>query len=334
MKKGSVRILALAAMTAAAVLTAAAGSASEIDREFHREFEVRPGMTLKLDHGDGDVIVSPWDRDTLDVHVIYRARGVNVGWSASTDFDVEFRERPDMIEVIGKEPNRITIGVTTMRESEYLYTIRAPKYVELQFEGDDGDIEIDGWEGQITLRLEDGDIRLTDIDAPRTEVVLEDGDLEIDGLVGELVVEMEDGDVDLFNCETMRAQIRLEDGDLTLDSCSGSFELYSADGDLHLSRLEAEKLEIRLQDGSADVALLKTEDLDMNVRTGDGNVVVDLEEGISAEFTIETGDGRIRVSADDVHEMTKERHRVSGEFGDGRGRIYIRTADGSVTLRQ
>ena len=334
MYNNTVRSLVLAAIAIVVLLTANASAAEEVDREFHQAFEVRPGMALRLEHGDGDVIVSPWDKDTLDVHVRYRAHGVNVGWSASSDFDVEFRERPDVIEVIGKEPNRITIGVTTMRESEYLYTIRAPRYLELQFKGDDGDVEIEDWAGPITLRLEDGDIRLTEIEAPRTDVILEDGDLEIDGFEGELIVEMEDGDLDLFNCDTQRAQIRLEDGDLTLDSCSGSFELYSADGDLHLSRLEAEKLEIRLQDGSADVALLKTDDLDMNVRTGDGNVIVDLDDGISAEFTIETGDGRIRVSADDVHDMSEERHRVSGEIGDGRGRIYIRTADGSVTLRQ
>ena len=57
--------------------TAGPAVAEEINREFHQEFDVQPGMKLVLEHGDGDVTVTPWSQDTLDVEVRYR---VSSGW--------------------------------------------------------------------------------------------------------------------------------------------------------------------------------------------------------------------------------------------------------------
>jgi len=317
-----------------AVMSAAVAGAEEINREFHERFDVHAGMRLRLEHGDGDVNITPWIQDTLAVDVRYRAKASGIGWNKSTDFEVEFRQDGDTIYVIGKEPKHVTVGISAFREYEYLYSIKAPSYLELDLFGDDGDVEIEDWRGAVEMELEDGDVRLTAIEAPRTEIILEDGDLEIDGFKGELLVEAEDGDVDIFDCATERARISLDDGDLTMDRCGGSFEMRASDGDIRLTRLRAEDLEIRIDDGSVDLDLLPAEGLDLNIRAGDGDVVVDLDEGIATAFTIETRDGRIRVNAPEVGGLRKEKHRVSGQLGEGGGNILISSVDGNITLRQ
>ncbi len=278
MKGRTMRLSLIVAMVF--VLSAIAGSvvAEDINREFRETFDVQPGMKLALKHGDGDVTVTPWSEDTLEVEVRYRAKASNIGWSKTSEFEVEFRQDEETIHVIGHEPKRVSVGISTYREYEYTYTVKAPSYLELNLEGEDGNVEISGWRGSIMMTLEDGDVNLSDIDAPRTEVILEDGDLEIDGIRGEIEVDCEDGDIEIFECEIERGRIRSEDGDIEIDRCQGSFELAVEDGDAQLRELIAHDLEIRSLDGTITLSLLPSDDLDLNVRAGDGDVVLDLDQ--------------------------------------------------------
>ena len=308
--------------------------AEEINREYHETFDTRPGMKLVLEHGDGDVTISTWSEDSLAVDVRYRAKAASIGWSKSTDFTVDFRQEGDTIHVIGHEPKRVSVGISAFREYEYTYTIQAPSYLELSTEGEDGNVEIGGWRGSIGLKLEDGDVNLNDIDAARIGLFLEDGDLTADGIRGEVDVESEDGDIEISDCEITGGVIRTEDGDIEIDRCQGSLELTLEDGDVHLRDMAAQDLEIRSSDGSITLSLLPSEGLDLRARSDDGDVVLDLDPAIAARFDLETDDGRIKVNAADVADLEQERRHVRGRLGTGEGSIYVRTSDGSVTLRQ
>lgn len=317
-------------------LTSVSGdvAAEEINREYNETFEVQQGTRLVLEHGDGDVTIEPWSEDLLQVAVVYRAQASNIGWSKSTEFKVDFRQDGDTIYVIGHEPKRASIGISAYREHEYIYTIQAPSYLGLRLEGEDGNVEIRGWRGAIALDIEDGDVELTDIDSPRTEILLEDGDLVIDGIRGEVEVNNEDGDIEISDCEIESGQIVTEDGDVEIDRCRGSFGLNLSDGDADLRQISARDLEIRTEDGTVSLSLLPSDGLDLNVRSGDGDVVLDLDPAISAQFELETRDGRIKVNATDVANLAQERRNVSGRLGAGEGSIFVRTGDGSITLRQ
>lgn len=334
MKTRSVRLLVglLSLLVVAGYAQPAA--AEEISRDYHETFDVNPDMRLVLEHGDGDVEISPWDQDTLEVKVRYRARASNVGWSKSTGFKVDFQQEGNKISVIAHEPRRVNVGISSYREYEYRFTIKAPGYLDLNLEGEDGDVVIGDWTGSISLDLEDGDVELSNIDAPRTELTLEDGDLEIDGIRGHLDIELEDGDVEIFDCETERGRIRAEDGDITVDRCSGSFEVAIADGDAQFMEMAAREVDIRSGDGTVELALVPAEGLDLQVRVGDGDVIVDLDRDISAVFELETRDGHIRLMAEDVGNLKQDDRRTTGEIGGGAGSIFVRTVDGSVTLRQ
>ena len=325
----------LPAMLCVAVLgIAGAALAEDLSREYHETFDVEEGAKLVLRHGDGDVEITPWSTDQLDVQVRYRAKATHVGWSKGSEFKVEFRRDGDAIYVIGHEPKRVSIGISTYREYEYVYEIKAPDYLRLELEGEDGDVEISDWRGSIRMELEDGDVELRNIDSVLTEVALEDGDLEIDRIRGELLIECEDGDIELFDCHSERGRVRAEDGDITIDRCTGNFEITIADGDARLSKLTADDSDIRSSDGTVELALLPSDNLDLNIRVGDGDVVMNLDPAVSARFEFETDDGDIRVHAADVTDLEQSRRRVTGRIGAGAGSIYVRTNDGSVVLRR
>lgn len=309
--------------------------AEEINREFHETFDVESGMLLKLKHGDGDVTITPWEQDTLDVQVRYRAKSNNVvGWSSKVDLDVSFSQEGNTIYVVGTEPSLISIGISSFREYEYIYKVQAPSYLMLDLIGEDGDVSIEDWKAELELRTEDGDVKLTSIHSPRTEITLEDGDLEISGLQGELLVETEDGDLEIYDCQSDHGKIRTEDGDVELHRCEGNFEIQAEDGDIRMSKLTADEVEIRVADGSIDLDLLPSDKLELILRAGDGDIDVALDENISAVFDLETRDGRIRVNAASVADLEKERGRVSGRVGAGTGSIHMSSVDGNITLRQ
>jgi DUF4097 and DUF4098 domain-containing protein YvlB len=330
MKKKLVAIVALCL----AVCLAGTVSAKKINKDFHKSYDVDVGAILHLRHGDGDVTITPWNKDVVDIKVKYRADSKVVGLGGRHTFDVEFRQNGNEIFVIAKEMSYNVIGFTSLREYEYTYTIQAPSYVDLDLEGDDGDVKLERWEGFVECRLDDGDVEFAYINSDETRIEMNDGNVRVDELHGDLFVEAEDGDITILNCETGLCRVRLDDGDLTIRHCRGSFDIGLEDGDVDFQRVRADKLELRMDDGDADVDLLKVDELDVDITAADGDVVVDLEPGISATFLIDTDDGGVRVNVPGATDLDKRKHRVSGQMLDGRGRIRIRTDDGSVVLRE
>jgi DUF4097 and DUF4098 domain-containing protein YvlB len=324
------------ALFAAVLLMASTISAEarEIKKYFHESFDVGKGSILHLRHGDGDVTITPWDKDVLDVEVRYRAESKTFGIGGKHHFSVEFRETGSVIHVMGKEESSSSIGFHHYKLHEYAYTIRAPEYLELTLDGDDGDVDIEDWQGKIECTLEDGDIDLRSIFSGQTSIDLEDGDLRIDGLEGDLLFNGEDGDIVLRDAKTQQCRIRLEDGDVTIKRSEGEFEINVEDGDIDLDRVRARLLEVSAEDGDIELDLLKVDRIDLDIRAYDGDVTVNLEPGMSAIFSIDTHDGRIKTDLPGAQDVEKERDHTSGEIGDGEGRINIRTADGNITLRE
>jgi hypothetical protein len=308
--------------------------AKEISKDFHKSFEIKEGAALHLEHGDGDVTITPWDKDVVDVEVHYRAEARSVGVGGRVDFDVEFEQAGDVVRVIGRERIGGSVGFRYFKQYDYTYDIRAPRYVRLDLEGEDGDVDIRNWRAKIDCILEDGDIELEDIVSPRTQLQVEDGNVNVDELEGELIVDVEDGDVDLRLCKTPRCRVSAEDGDVTIRQSEGSFEIDVEDGDVSLSELRADALEIRACDGDLDLDLLKADNIDWDISTEDGDITIDMEKGISASFAIETDEGRVRVDLPGAADLRKKKHRASGELHGGKGRIRIDTSDGDVTLRE
>jgi len=304
------RTLTLAA--AAALTVTATLNAATVDREFSKYFDVTPGMTLKLIHGDGFVDIRSWDENRLAVTVRYHMESRGLG-GGKRDFSADFERRGDTVVVEGHEVG-VNFFVGSMRTLEYVYTVQAPSYLRLELLGDDGDVEIRGWQADIDLRLEDGDVR-------------------IDGLKGNLTATLDDGDLELLDCAVGEASVRLEDGDVKLRGGSGSWHFTVDDGDLDLRDLAASALEVSAADGDIEVALAPSATVEVDIRTDDGDIDIGLFAGLSARLSIDVDDGSIGLHAADLVVESKTEHHITGTIGDGRGEIRLRTNDGDVTLR-
>lgn len=316
-----------------ALITVVPATAETIDRDYHETFDVREGVRLDLQHGDGDVTVTPWDKDVIDVKVRYFAEVKSIGFAGEPDFSVDFDQTDDVVRVVGRE--KIGSGVVifqSIKEHEYTYTISAPSYVTLEFDGDDGDVSITGWRSDIDCALDDGDVELEDIANATTSVSVEDGDVLIDGLTGELRVSGDDGDVRLVGCSVSTARISVQDGDVSVRDCEGAFEIAVDDGDVSLHELVSERVEVSGEDGDIWLSLAGGDPVDIEVETDDGDITVSLAPELSYAFVITMDDGDAHVDVPNIDEFSKTEHAVSGRAGSGGGRVHLTTADGNVVL--
>lgn len=321
------------ALVLAVALFASAG-AEEIRREFDESFDVAEGASLHLRHGDGDAIIIPWEQDVIRVEVVYHAEVKGFGFHDDLDFDVEFRQSDDVVEVIGKEPSLTIVGFFYSRYHEYTYTVHAPPYVVLRLEGDDGDVTIEGWSAAIECRLDDGDLLLREVRCPRVEVMIEDGATRGEELECELSLDGDDGDVTLKRCNVDPCLISVDDGDVDLMECSGEIRVSADDGDISLSSVRSVIMDIEADDGDVDVAVVGETVFDLDVSTDDGDVRIETPPGLSADFRIDVDDGVIEVELPEIREFVNDEGRASGVIGAGEGRIRINTDDGDVSLKE
>ena len=307
--------------------------AREIDKDFHRTFDVSEGVVLRLDYDDGDVTITPWDQDVIDVTVRYHADVTAIGFGKEPDFDVEFRQTDDRVTVRGTEGGFAGVYFfSSMREYEYTYTIKAPSYVILDLTGDDGDLELSGWRANIECRVDDGDVQFTDVVNGNTEIWIEDGDVRLAELSGDLAVRGDDGDVTVSNSTLSHALFALEDGDIRISDSKGNLDIALDDGDVTLNRVTTSIVDVRGEDGSVDLDLTSDADVHINVATDDGAVTIRLSGGLSFEYLVTMDDGRVRIDLDGETETERSEHRISGRVGTGGGLVRVSTADGSVEL--
>ena len=273
-------------------------AARDIDRSFRETFPVSPGTILHLEHGDGDVTVIGWERDEIEVSVVYRgsARKFGVG-SATDDFSLDTRQEGAEVWVDGKEAGSgVILGYVTAEVSEYVYRIRAPVYVGLDLEGHDGDVIIEAWRGNVDCRLHDGNLTLRDVVAERITVDIEDGDVAASEVEAPFRVISRNGRVDVLQGRSPDLDVKSDHGEVRID----------------LRAVTAPRVQ---------------------VESGD-KVHVDLGRGASASFDLGTDTGRIRLDLSGDSDLSEEPNRVTGRLSGGEGSVTVRTGEGSIVLRE
>lgn len=304
-------------------------AAKRIDREIRESFPLAEGDRLDLRSGDGDVSVEPWEKNELEIVVRYLGDYSKAGFSGGTDdFEAEMVREGRTIRAEGREPGGgFSFGFVSSRVEEYRWTVRAPAWLEIDLDGDDGDVRITGWRGRLDLRVDDGDVTLLDVSGDDLRLELEDGDLEVRRFEGALRASLDDGDIRLEEC---RGTFRLatEDGDLSITGGGGSFEIATDDGDLRVAELAAERLIVRMADGEMR-ASLTTPAPTVEVRTDDGDVDLRLPAEASVRLVLRSEDGGIDLDAS-VAGLARDERQVTGSLGGGEGEVRVETNGGRV----
>jgi hypothetical protein len=332
-KEAVMKAAVIVSIALAALVVSQQASARTVDKNYHETFDVSEGMKLVLYHGDGDVTVTPWDKDVVDVRVRYHGEITSVGIGKEADFTVDFKQTDDAVIVRGNEGG--ASGIFFFRstsEYEYFYTISAPSYLVLELSGDDGDVELSGWRADINCELDDGDITMADVSNATIEIDHEDGDVSLADISGDIALRGDDGDVTVANGEFGHALFSLEDGAVSVADASGNFELSIDDGDIDFRRVVVGNVDIRGNDGDVDLDVEVDPETTVSVSTDDGDVTMRFSGELSFDYLVTMDDGDVDIYLDDATNTKTSEHRVSGVVGGGEGHVRVRTSDGDVTI--
>ncbi|MBD3376480.1 DUF4097 family beta strand repeat protein [candidate division KSB1 bacterium] len=303
----------------------------DVKKDFHESFPAEQGGKIHLEHGDGDVTIRPWSEPIIDVHVRYEISESGFRLGGERDFDVEFKQRGKDLYIVGREKHASGLVLISSTHRIYTYEIHAPEWVILELQGDDGEISIEGWQGEISLHVDDGRVDLRDIENESIEIRTQDGDVMVRDCRSRLQIYGDDADVELVDVR-VDARIRLQDGDIMVRDVEGPFNIQTDDGDCILDRLKSKEVSVRTSDGDIDLSIREEQSPDIYITTDDGSVRLGLPKELSANINVNTDDGRITVAMPGLDVRDEQRNAFSADMRDGKGRIRINTSDGDVSI--
>jgi DUF4097 and DUF4098 domain-containing protein YvlB len=158
------RALTKLSLPAAILLIAAStANAETLDETIHKTLPFASGNRLVLSNTNGDVEISTWDRDEIDIEAHKRVRSSNSDKAreAFEDLRIEIEESASGVTVDTRYP-KSPGGWFGNVNSQVSYTIRVPERSDLDIETVNGKVEIEGARGKIELASTNGGIRVRD----------------------------------------------------------------------------------------------------------------------------------------------------------------------------
>jgi DUF4097 and DUF4098 domain-containing protein YvlB len=275
------------ALIGIALLAAGLFAATVHADDYTKSFTVSNRANVRVDTGDGSVVVTTSDTKEVEFRVEYQ------GYVLNKSLEIESNQHGDEVELIARIPHGFHISLGMMRRLHI--EVRMPKDADLQVRTGDGSIKANNVSGTIDLHSGDGSITVGSLKGS-VRIHTGDGSIEASDLDGKCDASSGDG------------RIRL----------SGRFDVLSAkngDGSVVIEALRGSKLDsswsVTSGDGGIDVALPADLPANIEASSGDGRITTDIPitmEGVISKsrvhgkmngggstLTIHTGDGSIHL---------------------------------------
>lgn len=193
-----------------------------------------------------------------------------------------------------------------------------------------GSVRIENWRGDLEIDTTTGNITINDLKG-NCEIDSGDGGVSLSGCQGTVNIDTGNGSVELNDCQ----------GTLTVDTGGGSVRLWSFKGP------------VTIDTGGGDVKLVDVSSRNVVVDTGGGGISANLPGGNPGRWTLDTGRGNIDLaipvdsslrlelrSQGSIHaeelpltEVQRRGEGLSGQLGDGRGRLDVNSHSGIITAK-
>ena len=254
--------------------------------------EVRRGDRVVIEQLTGDVAISAWDRDAVEVR------------ASSGGGPVGLRRTGSSVQVVPGESRGRPPSVDAM--------VRVPRWIDLEIGSRSLDLSVRGVGGQVRVGNVAGDVRIQDVDGP----------VDVRSIRGEIVVVDARGGV--------RASSQADDVSLT--RVSGSIEAHSGDGDIVLQDVRSEAVRVEAQDGDVSFSGIIAPGGDYGFFVHDGDALIAVPEETSARVSVSTFDGEFQSEFTVRVERFTSGREFEFTIGAGEARIQIEVFDGEIRL--
>ena len=157
------KLVGISCLFAVTLFAVTGADAETLDETIEKTLPFAAGSRLELSNTNGDVEITTWDRDEIDIEAYKKVR--------SSSSDKAQRAFEELQIVIEDSVNGVTIDTTRPKggggwfnsvNSEVRYSIRIPDRADLDIETVNGKVEIEGTHGKIELESTNGGLRVRD----------------------------------------------------------------------------------------------------------------------------------------------------------------------------
>lgn len=293
---------------------------------------LEPGKSFAADTDDGSITLEGTQTNEcrLDATIVAHARTEELAEELVEQIDVRLEPTGEGLRVRIERPRVI-------RDAWFSVSLRGalPTQTDLTLSTSDGSIDVSNIIGTVNAGTSDGSVEVRDIDGD-IRLRTSDGRITATGVKART-----------FDCHTSDGTIRLADltaGSLRAETSDGSITLENVqtdaatvrtvDGSIRWRNAAASRLECHSSDGTVDVEYAPEgpKAPDIRITASDGRITLVTPPGLSAQIDASTGDGSIQTDLP-ITIRGKIDKSLRGDIGGGEGRIYLRTNDGSITIR-
>ena len=277
-----------------ALLPALTTLAQDSDHSWSKTYPVTGKPTLIFETSDASVDFHPCgDCHQIGIHVEVVGRKLS-------DYRLEEGQTGNEVHFLFKELPHAGLHITWHMERTHV-TVETPAQLTLQARTSDGNVNLTGLQGDLTLTTGDGDVTLDHTS----------GDLHIKSGDGHVKITDADGAIDA----------RTSDGSLTVDGVFHVLALHTSDGQLDLNLRQGTKL---------------TEA--SSIQSSDGSVTLRVPQNFTADLSVHTSDGHVDctlpLTMDHYQSGGGDGHELHGKLNGGGTPLTIHTSDGNVRIAQ
>ncbi len=308
------------------------GNRVKYERQEELVAPLEPGGSFSAETRDGSITLEGTQTTecrlmaTIRVHAATEEKAQEL----AEQIQVTLEPTPGGLRLVVEKPSGI-------RNASYGVSLTGtlPTQTSLTLVTSDGSVRLAHIEGAVDARTSDGSIRVEDIKGD-TRLKTSDGRIECTQVeAGTLDVYTSDGGIKLEAVITTSAAARTSDGGITLnDVRAETLDLKTSDGTIRCHGLVVSRLNCRTSDGSVHIEYTPDAPnvIDAVVSTSDGSITFAAPSGLSAVVEASTSDGSIRTSLPLMVEG-KVGKSLRGTAGDGKGKVTLKTHDGSITIK-
>ncbi len=307
------------------------GPMARCEKQVPLSAPLEPGGSFSAETQDGSITVEGTNANecTVLATVVTQAWTMEGAEELAAKIDVKLERSWDGLKVVIEKPPII-------RNAGYSVSLEAtvPTQTNVALTTSDGALHITNITGTMSAITSDGRIQAQDV-AGDAEFKTSDGSITCVRLNAPMLdCYTSDGGIKLLDVTAGSCTARTLDGSITLEGARAeSMNLRTSDGPIRCSNIAAAEMDCHTSDGSIfiEYAADAPNALTLSAITSDGNITLVAPPGLSAMIEAATNDGVIHTKLP-ITIQGKVGKSLTGTIGDGTGRIYLRTHDGSITI--
>lgn len=284
----------------------------EITGRIDSVFTVSPGLAINLVNQFGNVEISTWDQQKVEVHVRIRARDKDEddAYKILNGIEVELIKTGNTIRMSTETAqNRSNVGKMISKANPFNkssvdidYTLIVPRDTRFDIENKFGDVSFQDLTSKLDLELAHGDLR-ADLVNPGSRLALSFSKVDIEE-ANEAVIILRDSRMDLkrassLDLDARSSEIRIDEvSELKIESKRDEVylrEVGSLNGNTQFSKIEAvlitKECDLELSFGSLDIEQVSEEfvslridqrnvDVQLNIKSLNFDMQASLEGGL------------------------------------------------------